>query len=414
MSVEIITIGNELLQGLGADTNGPWIAERLATIGLEVHYKTTVGDDTGRMAEAFRAAAHRASIVIATGGLGPTPDDLTRKTIATVFRRRLVLDEAVLDNIRARFRQRGIEMPAINEAQALIPRGAKVIENPRGTAPGLHFTHLESNYFCLPGVPSETRAMVDHYVLPFLKARSIAPPIDRRIVRTVGIAESTLAERLQALEGEETGIRFGYLPHSNGLDIVLSPATAEVAWTREALDRTERRVREIAGRHVYGSDRETLSSVLGAALVERKLTIATAESFTGGAVGATITETAGASRYLLGGVIAYSNRAKQELLGVRATTLERHGAVSAEVAEEMAKGARDRFDSDLALSSTGIAGPDGGSPEKPVGLVYLGLAMRDGVWTERFILGGTRDEVVDRSVAYALDLARRHLALSPV
>ena len=414
MSVEIITIGNELLQGLGADTNGPWIAERLATIGLEVHYKTTVGDDTGRMAEAFRAAAHRASIVIATGGLGPTPDDLTRKTIATVFRRRLVLDEAVLDNIRARFRQRGIEMPAINEAQALIPRGAKVIENPRGTAPGLHFTHLESNYFCLPGVPSETRAMVDHYVLPFLKARSIAPPIDRRIVRTVGIAESTLAERLQALEGEETGTRFGYLPHSNGLDIVLSPATAEVAWTREALDRTERRVREIAGRHVYGSDRETLSSVLGAALVERKLTIATAESFTGGAVGATITETAGASRYLLGGVIAYSNRAKQELLGVRATTLERHGAVSAEVAEEMAKGARDRFDSDLALSSTGIAGPDGGSPEKPVGLVYLGLAMRDGVWTERFILGGTRDEVVDRSVAYALDLARRHLALSPV
>jgi len=414
MSVEIITIGNELLQGLGTDTNGPWIAERLATIGLEVHFKTTVGDDTGRMAEAFRAAAHRASIVIATGGLGPTPDDLTRKTIATVFRRRLVLDEVVLDKIRARFRQRGIEMPAINEAQALIPRGAKVIENPRGTAPGLHFTHLESNYFCLPGVPSETQAMLDHYVLPFLKARSIAPPIDRRIIRTVGIAESMLAEKLQALEGEETGIRFGYLPHSNGLDIVLSPATAEVAWTREALDRTERRVREIAGRHAFGSDRDTLSSVLGAALVERKLTIATAESFTGGAVGATITETAGASRYLLGGVVAYSNRAKQEILGVRATTMERHGAVSAEVAEEMAKGARDRFDSDLALSSTGIAGPDGGTPEKPVGLVYLGLAMRDGVWTERFVLGGTRGEIVDRSVSYALDLARRHLALSPV
>jgi len=414
MTVEIITIGNELLQGLGTDTNGPWIAERLASIGLEVHYKTTVGDDTGRMAEAFRAAAHRASIVIATGGLGPTPDDLTRKTIATVFRRRLVLDEVVLDRIRARFRQRGIEMPAINEVQALIPRGAKVIENPRGSAPGLHFAHLESEYFCLPGVPSETQEMVDHYVLPFLRARSIGPPIDRRIIRTVGISESTLAEKLQPVEGEENGIRFGYLPHSNGLDIVLSPATTEAAWTREALDRTERRVREIAGRYVYGSDRETLSSVLGAVLVDRKFTIATAESFTGGAIGATITETAGASRYLLGGVIAYSNRAKQEILGVRATTLERHGAVSGEVAEEMAKGARDRFDSDVALASTGIAGPDGGTPEKPVGLVYLGLATRDGVWTERFVLGGTRQEIVDRSVAYALDLARRHLSLSPV
>lgn len=414
MTVEIITIGNELLQGLGMDTNGPWIAERLASIGLEVHYKTTVGDDTGRMAEAFRAAAHRASIVIATGGLGPTPDDLTRKTIATVFRRRLVLDEVVLDKIRARFRQRGIEMPAINEAQALIPRGAKVIENPRGTAPGLHFAHLESEYFCLPGVPSEAQGMVEHYVLPFLRARSIGPPIDRRIVRTVGISESMLAEKLQPVEGQETGIRFGYLPHSNGLDIVLSPATTEAAWTREALDRTERRVREIAGRHVYGSDRETLSSVLGAVLVERKLTIATAESFTGGAIGSTITETAGASRYWLGGVIAYSNRAKQELLGVRATTLERHGAVSAEVAEEMAKGARERFDSDIALASTGIAGPDGGTPEKPVGLVYLGLATRDAAVTERFVLGGTRQEIVDRSVAYALDLARRHLSLSPV
>lgn len=414
MTVEIITIGNELLQGLGMDTNGPWIAERLASIGLEVHYKTTVGDDTGRMAEAFRAAAHRASIVIATGGLGPTPDDLTRKTIATVFRRRLVLDEVVLDKIRARFRQRGIDMPAINEAQALIPRGAKVIENPRGTAPGLHFAHLESEYFCLPGVPSEAQGMVEHYVLPFLRARSIGPPIDRRIVRTVGISESMLAEKLQPVEGEETGIRFGYLPHSNGLDIVLSPATTEAAWTREALDRTERRVREIAGRHVYGSDRETLSSVLGAVLVERKLTIATAESFTGGAIGSTITETAGASRYWLGGMIAYSNRAKQEFLGVRATTLERHGAVSAEVAEDMARGARERFDSDIALASTGIAGPDGGTPEKPVGLVYLGLATRDTAVTERFVLGGTRQEIVNRSVAYALDLARRHLSLSPV
>lgn len=413
MSAEIITIGTELLHGLVRDTNSGRIVEQLASIGVEVHYQTTVGDDTARMAEIFRAAAHRAETIVATGGLGPTSDDLTRKAIATVFRRRLVLDEAVLDRIRARFRERGIEMPAMNESQALVPKGAKIIENPRGTAPGLHFTHAETDLFCLPGVPAEAEAMMEQYVLPYLRSRRPWVQMARRVVRTIGLSESALAERLQKVEAEEEMVKVGYLPHSSGVDVTLAAASPDAAWVLDAIERCERRVRELAGEHVYGGGTETLSSVLGQLLADRKLTMATAESFTGGAIGAAITDTPGASRYYMGGVVAYSNRAKQELLGVKAATLERHGAVSAEVAQEMAAGARKRLDCDLALSSTGIAGPDGGSVEKPVGLVYLGLASRDGTRSARHVLGGTRPENIARSAAYALDLARRYLGSSP-
>ena len=414
MSAEIITIGTELLNGLGRDTNGPRIAAMLASIGIPVEYMTTVGDDASRMADAFRAAAHRAQVVVMTGGLGATSDDLTRKVIATVFRRRLMLDETVLEQIRARFRVRGIEMPAINEAQALVPRGAKIIENPRGLAPGLHFTHLETDYFSIPGVPSEADAMMEHYILPYLRARRPGVPATRRVVRVVGLSESVIAERIRPVEAEEERIRVGYLPHIQGVDVTLAPVVSDLTWMEDALDRCERRVRDLLGDHVYGSEGQTLSAVVGALLLERHATLATAESFTAGAVGAAITATPGASRYYLGGIVAYSNRAKQELLGVRAVTLERHGAVSAETAEEMAAGARERFDCDIALASTGVAGPDGGSPEKPVGLVHLGVATADGVRSTRLVLPGTRPEITGRSVAYLLDLARRQLAPAAV
>jgi competence/damage-inducible protein CinA-like protein len=412
MSAEVITIGTELLHGLVRDTNSGRIIEKLASIGIEVLYQTAVGDDTARMADVFRGAAHRSTTVVVTGGLGPTSDDLTRKAVATVFRRRLVLDEAVLDRIRARFRERGIEMPAMNESQALVPRGALIIENPRGSAPGLHFTQQETDFFCLPGVPAEADAMMDQYVIPYLRSRRPAMEMARRVVRTIGLSESTLAERLQAVEAEETTVKIGYLPHSSGVDVTLAAASPDAAWVLDAIERCERRVRELAGEHVYGAGADTLSATLGALLVEGKLTIGTAESFTGGAIGAAITEVPGASRYYLGGVVAYSNRAKQDLLGVKGLTLEKHGAVSAEVAQEMAAGARKHLDCDIALSSTGIAGPDGGSVEKPVGLVYLGLATREGARSSRHVLGGTRAEIVARSAAYALDLARRHLASS--
>lgn len=409
MSVEIVSIGTELLNGLGRNTNADRIIDALGALGIPVDYITTVGDDSARLGEALRIAVHRVPIVITTGGLGPTPDDLTRKTIATVFRRRLVLDETVLALIRGRFRERGIEMPAMNEGQALVPRGAQVIENTRGTAPGLHFAHLNAEVFVLPGVPAECEAMLVNYVVPRLKGLGLGAVTGRRVIRTVGLSESLLAERLTGLENEGIPLQIGYLPHSNGLDVTLAASGGDPAWIEEGLDRAERRVVEAAGAAVFGFGRQSLADVIGAALAERGLTLAVAESFTAGALGSAITSVPGSSRYFLGGVIAYGNRSKQDLLGVDASTLERVGAVSPEVAEQMANGARARFGADLALSTTGVAGPDGGSAEKPVGLCYLGIASADGTRSVRYVLGGTRAEITARATAYALDLLRRHL-----
>jgi nicotinamide-nucleotide amidase len=413
MAVEIVSIGTELLNGLGRNTNAERIIEALGEIGLPVHYVTTVGDDSTRLGEALRAAVHRVPAVITTGGLGPTPDDMTRKTIATVFRKRLVLDETVLAAIRARFRDRGIEMPAINEGQALVPRGAQVIENLRGTAPGLHFTHQQTELFVLPGVPAECDAMLRHYVLPRLRALGLGVLTGRRVVRTIGLSESLLAERLAGLENEGVPLQIGYLPHSNGLDVTIAAGGGDPAWIAEALDLAEKRVVDAAGASVYGRGSETLAHVVGEELRRRGLTLAVAESFTAGAMGAAITSVPGSSRYFLGGCTAYSNRAKQQLLGVDPSTLERAGAVSAEVAEQMASGARARLEADLAISSTGIAGPDGGSAEKPVGLCFLGIAAADGVRSQRYVLGGTREEITARATSYALDLLRRHLQGGP-
>ena len=413
MSAEIITIGTELLHGLVRNTNGDRIVELLAEVGVEVIYQTTVGDDTGRLSEAFRAAAHRARFVILTGGLGPTPDDMTRKAIATVFRRRLVLDESVLAAIRARFKARGIDMPAMNEAQALVPRGARVIENTRGTAPGLHFEHQGVDFFAVPGVPAEAEAMLVQYVVPFIRSAHLGPAIARRVVRTIGVSESRMAEWFAPIEASEQDVRIGYLPHTYGLDITITGLSPDPVWIGQVLDRCERRILEAAGDSVYARGRATMSEVVGAALADQGLTLATAESFTAGKIGAAIVESPGASRYYLGGIIAYSDTAKEKLLAVKPTLLTRHGAVSEEVAKAMAEGARARFGADIAVSSTGIAGPDGATATKPVGLVYLAIAGADGAEAVRHNFSGTREEVAARSAAYALDLIRRKLVPNP-
>ena len=409
MIVEVITIGSELLHGLVRNSNLEMIAALLAEAGLWPSYHTTVGDEPEHAGEAFRTAVRRADLVISTGGLGPTADDITRKVIATVFRRRLILDRAVLDEIRARFRARGIEMPPINESQALVPRGAIVIPNPVGSAPGLHFTHLETECFALPGVPSEAEAMLRAYVIPFVKSRNPGLVSGLRVIRTIGIGESALAERLSGFELEEPELRLGTIARVSGVDLHVSASSVDAVWLQGVLDRGERKLLERAGVHAYALGDRTLSEVVGEALLSRRRTIATAESFTAGEVGAALVATPGSSRYYRGGVIAYANDAKEKLLGVQATTLRRHGAVSAETAVEMARGARERLGASCAVSTTGIAGPDGGSREKPVGLLFLGYAGPEGETAERFVFGGSRAEIIARASFYALDLARRSL-----
>jgi nicotinamide-nucleotide amidase len=409
MIAEVITIGSELLHGLVPNTNLDMISGFLADAGLWPSYHTTVGDDAVHAGEAFRTAVRRSGLVIATGGLGPTADDITRKVIATVFRRRLILDPVVLDEIRARFHARGVEMPPINESQALVPRGAVVIPNPVGSAPGLHFTHGEAECFALPGVPSEAEAMLRGYVIPFVKARNPGLVSGLRVVRTIGIGESALAEKLAGFEREEPDLSLGTIARVSGVDLHLTATSGDALWLQGVLDRGERKLLERAGAYAYARGSRTLSEVVGEALLLRRHTIATAESFTGGGVGAALVATPGSSRYYRGGVVAYANDAKEKLLGVRAETLRRHGAVSEETAGEMARGARDRLGASCALSTTGIAGPDGGTKEKPVGLLFLGYAGPEGETVERFQFGGSRGEIIARASHYALDLARRSL-----
>ncbi len=411
MIAEVITTGTELLHGLVPNTNLDLISGFLADAGLWPSYHTTVGDTPEHLAEAFRTAVRRSDVVITTGGLGPTADDITRKVIATVFRRRLILDRVVLDQIRARFKERGVDMPPINEAQALVPRGASVIPNARGSAPGLHFTHLECECFCLPGVPSEAEEMLRAHVIPFLKTRNPGLASGLRVVRTIGIGESALAEKLSGFELEEPDLALGTIARASGVDLHLSASSEDAMWLQRVLDRGERKLLERAGRHAYAVGNRTLSEVLGEALVKGAHSIATAESFTGGALGAAVVATAGSSRYYRGGVIAYSNESKESLLGVSALTLRRFGAVSAETAKEMARGARERLGATCALSTTGVAGPDGGSAEKPVGLAFLGYSGADGDVAERFLFGGTRADIIERASFFALDLARRSLGV---
>jgi nicotinamide-nucleotide amidase len=300
-------------------------------------------------------------------------------------------------------------MPPINEVQALVPRGASVIPNPLGSAPGLHFTHLECECFSLPGVPSEAEEMLRAYVIPFLKSRNPALASGLRIVRTIGIGESALAEKLSGFELEEPDLALGTIARSSGVDLYLSASSEDAIWLQGVLDRGEQKLLDRAGRHAYALGNRTLSEVLGEALLRRGHSIATAESFTGGALGASIVATPGSSRYYRGGVIAYSNESKESLLGVSAETLRRFGAAGAETAKEMARGARERLGATCALSTTGIAGPDGGSAEKPVGLAFLGYSGPDGDQAERFVFGGTRADIIERASFFALDLARRNL-----
>ncbi|HZI89284.1 MAG TPA: molybdopterin-binding protein, partial [Candidatus Polarisedimenticolia bacterium] len=251
MIAEVITIGSELLHGLVPNTNLAMISKLLAEAGIWPSYHSTVGDEPEPAGEVFRTAVRRADLVIATGGLGPTADDITRRVIATVFRRRLILDGVVLDQIRARFRERGLDMPPINESQALVPRGATVIENPVGSAPGLHFSHLETECFALPGVPAEAEAMLRSYVIPFVKSRNPGLVSGLRVVRTIGIGESALAERLAGFELEEPDLMLGTIALASGVDLHLCASSVDALWLQGVLDRGERKLLERAGPHAY-------------------------------------------------------------------------------------------------------------------------------------------------------------------
>lgn len=408
MKAEILTIGDELLRGEIVDSNKSFLSERLLGIDVETDWHSSVRDDPAAMADAFRRAVERAGVVLVSGGLGPTRDDLTVEVLAQTFGRRLVLDEPSLALIRGFFRALGRGMTENNAKQAWFPEGAEVLPNPIGTAPGCLLEVEGSLVFCMPGVPRELMKMMDEQVLPRIAARlpGGGAVVRARLLRTFGTGESMLDAELKdvAAQGDVSlGFRTNF--PDNYLRPVARGASAQEAEAKLAQVCAE--LRERLGAIVYGEGEETLAQVVGRLLRASGHTLALAESCTGGLVAQLVTETPGASDYFLGGVVAYANAAKQELLGVPADLLAEHGAVSDAVARAMAEGVRARFGATWGVATTGISGPGGGSAEKPVGLVHLALAGPSGTHADHFVFPLDRERHRRLVAQAALDWVRR-------
>ena len=412
MDVEIVAIGNELLLGETVDTNSAWAAKRLAEIGVRVSRVTIVGDDPARMRAALEETRARSRWVITTGGLGPTRDDLTRSVVAEVFGLPLEIDAEILAAVEARFRRFGYErMPASNRSQAEVPRGARVIPNRHGTAPGLIVEGGGSTFFVLPGVPAEMRALLEEGVLPELTAANGdgAPVVRSRVVHTAGIGESALAERLDDVLAETGPIEVAYLPHLGMVDIRLTLAGLSRDEGDRRLDALAAEVVSRATPWFYGTDDVTLAGAIGERLQERGWSVAVAESMTAGELGAEITSVPGSSLWFRGGILAYANEAKQTLLGVSEATLARHGAVSEEACRAMLEGVRRSLEAEVGCAITGIAGPAGGSDEKPVGTVWIGVQTPDDARVRKLDCPGGRAEVRRRATVATLALLWRAL-----
>jgi nicotinamide-nucleotide amidase len=410
MRAEIIATGSELLTGGIAETNSVFLAGELLDLGIETVFKTIAGDDEKDLEEVFRRARERVDVIVITGGLGPTEDDITRKALARVLKKRLMLSEDALKAIKAVFEARGREYPSANDRQALLPVGARLLQNPVGIAPG--FTLIDDERFIavLPGVPSEMRAMFLHGGLrqALVDHAGGRTAYRRKVLHTAGLTESKVNELLQDIMKQKRP-SVGLSATDTGVEVRILARETSRQRAGALLDRTESEIRKRLGDAVYGVDGQELEAVVGALLVQRRLTLSVAESCTGGLIGARITNIAGSSDYFERGVVVYSNRSKTDVLGVPADLIERHGAVSREVASAMAKGIRERAGTGLGLSVTGIAGPGGGTAEKPVGLVYIGLASADKVKVSEHRFLGTRNQVRQRSAQTALDMVRRYL-----
>lgn len=415
MKIEIVTIGDELLLGLTVDTNAGWLARELAAAGVEITHRATIGDNMVDIAAAVGQAIERTGAVITTGGLGPTADDRTKAAIAGLFGRELYRDEAIVNSMKERWARlkRAGGFPESNIAQAMIPAGATILANRHGTAPGIWLEDEKGRWAAmLPGVPREMRGLFMDELFPRITSRAASasgPSVVRsRTLRTTGIAESALADLLGPLARSVEGMGVAFLPGVEGVDLRLTVRGLSSAEADAQLDRGIMKLHAAAGRYVYGEGDTDLAAVVLDLCRAAGVHVAVAESCTGGMIGERLTAIAGSSDVFLGGVIAYDNAVKEDMLGVDRADLIRHGAVSEEVAVAMARGVRERLGAGVAIAVTGVAGPGGGTPEKPVGMVWVALA---GVGeTSRCLrLFGTREEVRQRAAQAALDMVRRAL-----
>lgn len=411
LRAEIIAIGSELLTPHRTDTNSLWLTERLNSVGIQVQLKTVVGDDEAILEESLRDALRRSAVIISTGGLGPTEDDITRKVFARVTGRQLKLDYDVLAGIRERFASRGYQMTPNNERQALILDGGKVLPNPNGSAPGIKLDQEGKLIVLLPGPPRENQPMFNDYVMPDLERMSRGVRIAKRVLKVTGLGESALDDMIAPIYQEYTNPSTTILFTDAEIEIHLTGSADTAARAEEIVEGLTDKLEQKLGYYLYSTTGESLEEVIGHRLRLKQFTIATAESCTGGLVAERITRVPGSSDYFVGSVVSYTNEVKTQLLDVPQEMIEHRGAVSGEVAEAMARGVKARTGATIGVSVTGTAGPGGGTDAVPVGTVYVGLADDVVTSNRRLVLPGDRHLIRWRASTVALEMVRRRYLL---
>ena len=405
---EIISIGNEVVSGLTIDSNSAHISKNLMSVGVAVSRIVAIGDDEGTIDEAVAQAFKRVDLVIVTGGLGSTHDDITKKVLARVFQCGFRHDEKVERMLKALFKNRGREVPEMVMEQCEVPDKAEILYNIKGTAPGFHFSADGKHLYALPGVPLEMKYLLDKFVLPQL-APLAGKKVAHRVIKVTGIMESGLWEKIGSVHPLEKLVSVASLPSHLGVNIRLSAIGDDSVELKQRLDQADQMIQANVGEYIYARDDETLEETVGQLLHAAKLKVAVAESCTGGLIGHRLTQVAGSSEYFMEGAVTYSNSAKENRLGVPRELLVQHGAVSREVALAMAKGIREKAGTDIGLAVTGIAGPGGGTEDKPVGLTFIAVADSYGAECERFVFPQDRIHNKERAAQAALNLLRLRL-----
>ncbi len=407
---EVITIGDEILIGQVVDTNSAWLGQQLNPAGFEIRQITSVSDDAGHIREALERARKHCDIIIITGGLGPTRDDITKKTLADYFGVGMHMDEKALEHVRSLFAKRNLPMLDINEQQALLPSNCIPIYNDRGTAPGMWFEDQGKVIVSLPGVPYEMKQMISSYVIPKLNAYFQTPVIRHKTLLTAGIGESYLSKRIEEVElSLPEHIRLAYLPNYNTVRLRFSARGSNALELEKELEIITSKIRELIHDYLVSDQDIGLPEHIGQLLLEKNATLSTAESCTGGYIAHLITRVPGSSRYYSGSVVSYSNDVKKNQLEVSPEDLEMHGAVSEAVVRQMAEGVRKQLGTEYSVATSGIAGPDGGTEEKPVGTVWIAVSGPEGTLARKELLYGAREQIIERSALIALDLLRRLL-----
>ena len=411
MQAYIITVGDEILLGHTLNTNAAYIGERLSDLNVTVKKISVVGDDEYTILNEFRLAKEECELVFVTGGLGPTHDDVTRKCVVNFFNTKLIENEQVLEDIKSLFKKRDRKLTEININQAKVPEIAEVIRNQYGTAPGLWIEKENKVFIIMPGVPYEMKGMMESSVLNRLEEIIGEEKffVERKILLTTGIPESLLYERLGNLDELLGGAKLAFLPNQFGVKLRLTVEEADKESAKNKLSETEQKIRTKVGRYIYGSDNQSLEEVIGILLSDRELKIAVAESCTGGLIGDMLTNVSGSSDYFERGIVSYSNASKVEILKVNEDTIAELGAVSREVAMQMAEGVKSTSGADIGLATTGIMGPTGATAEKPVGLVYIGYCDEKVCTARKFVFGSDRILNKERTAQAALDFVRLQL-----